>query len=119
MQPFNSFGTGLTLSSSSATTTQTPENAVPRPIEVRDLLESLNIVEDMPLRGYWDVTRLEKWSKAEAKIRYTITICIDDIDSKTLKEYRTIKEGWESLWSKYSRILPATVHEDQIKLTNY
>lgn len=117
-QPFSGFGTGTTPPSSS-NATQTPENAVPRPIEVRDLLESLNIIEEMPLRGYWDIARLEKWSKAEAKIRYTITICIDDIDSKALKEYATIKEGWESLWAKYSKILPATAREDQIRLTNY
>ena len=30
-----------------------------------------------------------------------------------------MKEGWESLWAKYSKIRPATAREDQIKLTNY
>jgi gag-polypeptide of LTR copia-type len=65
------------------------------------------------------VSRLEKWSKAEAKIRYTITICVDDIDSKSLKEHNTVKTGWEALWAKYSKIRPATAREDQIKLTNY
>ena len=61
-QPFSGFGTGTTPPSSS-NATQTPENAVPRPIEVRDLLESLNIIEEMPLRGYWDIARLEKMVK--------------------------------------------------------
>jgi hypothetical protein len=77
--PFSGFGTGTTPGSNA-----TPENAVPWPIEVRDLLESLQIVEDLPLCGYWDVVRLERWSKAEAKMRYTMTICVDDIDSKAL-----------------------------------
>ena len=117
-QPFNGFGTGTTPSTGSSTA-QTPENAVPRPIEVRDLLEGLKIIEEMPLQGYWDVARLEKWSKAEARIRYTITICVNDIDSKALKKHDTMKEGWESLKAKYSRIPPATAREDQIKLTNY
>ena len=109
-QPFNGFGTGTTPSTGSSTA-QTPENAVPRPIEVRDLLEGLKIIEEMPLQGYWDVARLEKWSKAEARIRYTITICVNDIDSKALKKHDTMKEGWESLKAKYSRIPPATARE--------
>ena len=48
-----------------------------------------------------------------------MTICVDEIDSKALKECKTVKEGWELLWSKYSNIRPATACEDQIKLTNY
>jgi hypothetical protein len=52
-------------------------------------------------------------------MRYTMTICVDNIDSKALKECNTVKDGWESLWSKYSNIRPATAREDQIKLINY
>jgi hypothetical protein len=48
-----------------------------------------------------------------------MTICVDDIDSKALKEYSTVKEGWDVLWVKYSKIRPATAREDQIKLTDY
>ena len=116
VQPFTGFGTGTTPSSSNP---GTPADILPRSLDVQDLLESLNIIEQTPLRGQWDATRLEKWSKAESKIRYTLTICVDDIDSKVLKESNTVKEGWESLWSKYSKIRPATAREDQIKLTNY
>jgi hypothetical protein len=79
----------------------------------------LNIIEEIPLQGHWDIARLEKWSKSESKIRYTLTICVDDIDSKALKEFSTVKEGWEALWVKYSKIRPATTREDLIKLTNY
>ena len=46
-------------------------------------------------------------------------ICINDIDSKALKEFNTIKSGQEVLWAKYSKIRPTTICEDQIKLTNY
>ena len=115
-QQFAGFGATNTPTSDGTTSSTA---GTPRPIEVQDLLESLNIVEDTPLRGYWDAVRLEKWSKAEAKMRYTMTICVDDIDSKALKEFNTVKEGWESIWTKYSKIRPATAREDQIKLTNY
>jgi hypothetical protein len=45
--PFRGFGTSTTLTASS--NNATPENAVPRLIKVRDLLESLQIVENLPL----------------------------------------------------------------------
>ena len=100
---FSGFGSGATPVSTTLSNA-IPENAVLQLIKVQDLLESLQVVEDLPLCGHWDVVRLEKWSKAEAKMRYTMTICVDDIDSKALKECNTVKDGWESLWSKYSNI---------------
>jgi hypothetical protein len=115
-QSFTGFGTGTTPSSSNS---GTPSNTPLRPHDIQDLLESLNIIEEIPLQGHWDIARLEKWSKSESKIRYTLTICVDDIDSKALKEFSTVKEGWEALWVKYSKIRPATAREDLIKLTNY
>ena len=108
---FNSFGTRTTPSSSSSPDIRSPD--------VVDLLESLNIVEKLPLTRYWDLPRLEKQAKGKAKLQYTITICIDDIDSKSLREFNTIKAGQEALQAKYSKIRPATAREDQIKLTNY
>src|ERR1700722_11231706 len=108
---FNGFGTGSTPSSSSS-----PEK---RTLEVAELLEKLKITEKQPLQGHWDVTRLEKWVKAEAKVRYIIKICLDDIDVRSLKDHDTLKIGYEALWDKYSKIRPATAREDSIKLTNY
>jgi hypothetical protein len=100
-------------------TTQGPAGLGGHLLDIQDLLESLNIVEEPLLQGQWDQTRLERWSKAESKIRYTMTICVSDIDAKALKEYGTVKAGWEALRVKYSNIRPATAREDQIKLTNY
>ena len=48
-----------------------------------------------------------------------MTICVDDIDLKALKEHATVKTGWEELKAKYLIVRPATAREDQIKLTNY
>ena len=63
---FNGFGIGSTPSSSSS-----PEK---RTLEVAKLLEKLKVTEKQPLQGHWDVTRLEKWVKAIAKVRYIIKI---------------------------------------------
>jgi len=115
-KPFNGFGTSTTPSSSHTTT---PESRAVRSFEIQDLLESLNITEALPLQGIWDQARLEKWSKAESRMRYILTICVDDIDSKALKEHTTVKTGWEELKAKYLIVRPATAREDQIKLTNY
>jgi hypothetical protein len=90
-----------------------------RPLEIQDLLESMNIQEETPLLGEWNQTRLEKYAKAEAKMRYTLTICVDDIDAKSIKNCDSVQSGWKTIWSKYSMIRPATSREEQIQLTNY
>jgi hypothetical protein len=48
-QQFAGFGATNTPTSDGTTSSTA---GTPRPIEVQDLLESLNIVEDTPLRGY-------------------------------------------------------------------
>jgi hypothetical protein len=90
-----------------------------RSSDIQDLLDSLKIQEETPLLGEWDQTRLEKFVKAESKMRYTITICVDDIDAKLVKNCDSVQLGWITLWDKYSVIRPATAREEQIKLTNY
>jgi hypothetical protein len=90
-----------------------------RPFEIQDLLDSMNIQEDTPRLGEWNLTRLEKYAKAEAKMRYTIMICVDDIDGKLIKDCGSVRTGWQTIWTKYSVIRPATSREEQIKLTNY
>jgi hypothetical protein len=61
--------------------------------DVQDLLDSLNIVEETPLLGEWSQPRLEKFVKAESKMRYTITICVDDIDAKSIKNCDSVRSG--------------------------
>ena len=79
----------------------------------------MNIQEDTPLLGEWNLIRLEKYAKAEAKMRYTIMICVDDIDGKLIKDCGSVRTGWKVIWSKYSIIRSATSREEQIQLTNY
>ena len=73
-----------------------------RSLEVLDLLESLQIVEKTPLEGHWDEARLQRWIRAQAKVRYTMAICVEEIDNLMLKEHKTVKAGWEALQAKYS-----------------
>jgi Reverse transcriptase (RNA-dependent DNA polymerase) len=104
-------GTTLTSSESSSLSV--------RPLEIQDLLESMNIQEETPLLGEWNLARLEKYAKAESKVRYTLMICVDDIDGKLIKDCGSVRTGWQTIWTKYSVIRPATSREEQIKLTNY
>jgi hypothetical protein len=113
--PFNGFGSGITPESSNTSTA----SGIVRSIEVQDLLDGLGIQEEQPLQGSWNLPRLEKYAKAESKIRYTITICVDDIDSKLLKEHQFVRNGWDALSAKYLKIRLATAREHQIRLTNY
>jgi hypothetical protein len=64
-----------------------------RPLEIQDLLDSMNIQEDTPLLGEWNLIRLEKYAKAKAKMRYTIMICVDDIDGKLIKDCGSVRTG--------------------------
>ena len=68
-----------------------------RPLEIQDLLDSMNIQEDKPLLGEWNLTRLEKYLKAESKVRYTLIIYIDDIDSKLIKDCGSVQIGWQTI----------------------
>ena len=112
---FNGFGSGITPESSNTSTA----SGIVRSIEVQDLLDGLGIQEEQPLQGSWNLPRLEKYARAESKVRYTITICVDDIDSKLLKEHEFVRNGWNALSAKYLKIRPATAREHSIRLTNY
>ena len=80
MTTFNSFGSGTTPKSSNTSIAL----GIVRSIEVQDLLDGLGIQEEQPLQGSWNLPRLEKYARAESKVRYTITIYVDDINSKLL-----------------------------------
>ena len=64
-----------------------------RPLEIQDLLESINIQEETPLLGEWNLARLEKYVKAELKVRYTLIICVNNIDGKLIKDCGSVQTG--------------------------
>src|ERR1700722_18363421 len=94
------------ISSTTPTSSESSSSPAVRPLEIQDLLDSMNIQEDKPLLGEWNQTRLEKYAKAEAKMRYTIMICVDDIDGKLIKDCGSVQLGWQTIWKKYSVIRP-------------
>jgi hypothetical protein len=84
----------FSVPSISGTTPTSSESTLSiRPLEIQDLLDSMNIQEDTPLLSKWNLTRLEKYTKAEAKMRYTIIICVDDIDGKLIKDCGSVQLG--------------------------
>jgi len=42
--------------------------------------------------------------KASAKVLYTISICIDSLDGDLICEFATVKDKWNQLFAKYSKI---------------
>ena len=78
---------GMTLMSSESSSLSI------RPLEIQDLLESMNIQEETPLLSEWNLARLEKYTKAELKVRYTLIICVNNIDGKLIKDCGSIQIG--------------------------
>jgi hypothetical protein len=46
----------------------------------------MNIQEETPLLGEWNLARLEKYIKAKLKVRYILIIYINNIDGKLIKD---------------------------------
>jgi hypothetical protein len=44
------------------------------------------------------------YCKASAKVLYTITICIDPIDTDLVSKTAIAKEVWDQLYTKYSKV---------------
>ena len=50
---------------------------------------------------YVNEDRLKQWKKADAKVKYNITICTDGYDSEGIRGMKTGKEMWNFLHDKY------------------
>jgi hypothetical protein len=67
-------------------------------------LEGLNIQEEKPQQGRINIEKQRLYYKASAKVLYTITICIDPIDTDLVSKTTTAKEVWDQLYTKYSKV---------------
>ena len=86
----------FSVPSISSTTLVSSESSISlsiQPLEIQDLLESMNIQEETPLLSEWNLARLEKYTKAELKVRYTLIICVNNIDGKLIKDCGSIQIG--------------------------
>jgi hypothetical protein len=58
-------------------------------------LEGLNIQEEKLQQGRINIEKQRLYCKASAKVLYTITICIDTIDTDLVSKTATAKEVWD------------------------
>jgi hypothetical protein len=67
-------------------------------------LEGFNIQEEKPQQGRINIEKQRLYYKVSAKVFYTITICIDPIDTDLVSKTATAKEVWDQLYTKYSKV---------------
>ena len=77
--------------------------------------------ENDPLNAgrVWNTEKRAEYCAAAAKVRYILTICIDDFDAEFIREFDSTKQKWDQLRAKYSRTRPVTLQEDMAKLTGF
>ncbi|KAK7722991.1 hypothetical protein SLS57_004847 [Botryosphaeria dothidea] len=60
-----------------------------------------------------------KFSKADAKAQYWISLCISEADQERISELPTAKQIWESLKAKYKAKLQGTGRQYLLEYVNY
>jgi hypothetical protein len=51
-----------------------------------------------------NIKKQRLYHKAFAKVLYTISICIDLLNRDLICEFATVKEKWNKLYKKYSKV---------------
>ena len=54
--------------------------------------------------GRMNIEKQRLYHKASAKVLYMISICIDSLDGDLIHEFAMVKEKWDQLWAKYSKV---------------
>jgi hypothetical protein len=90
--------------SGTSTDVDTPVTGCEDIDKLRKKLEGLNIQEEKPQQGRINIEKQKLYCKASAKVLYTITICIDPIDTDLVSKTATAKEVWDQLYTKYSKV---------------
>ena len=66
-----------------------------------------------------NIEKQRLYRKASAKVLYTISICIDPLDEDFIQEFATVKEKWDQLRAKYSKVQPQANREDIAKIASF
>ena len=66
-----------------------------------------------------NIKKQELYRKAFAKVLYTISICINLLDRDLICEFATVKEKWNKLYEKYSKVRLQANQEDITKITAF
>ena len=108
----------LTGQSGTPTSANTPVTDRENVDELGKSLEGLRIGKGKAgsQGGRMNVEKQRLYRKASAKVLYTISICIDLLDEDLISELATVKEKWEQLLAKYSKVRPQANQEDIAKI---
>ena len=82
-------------------------------------LEGLSLGKAKPQGGRLNIEKQRQFRKASAKVLYTISICIDSLDIDMIYEFATVKEKWDHLRMKYSKVRPQANRDDIAKITMF
>ena len=112
---------GLTGQSGTSTSIDTPVTDREDVEELGKSLEGLRIGKGKagPQGGRMNIEKQRLYCKASAKVLYTMSICIDPLDGDLIREFDTVKEKWDQLYAKYSKVRPQANREDIAKITAF
>ena len=94
---------GFTAQSSISTSANTP-------------LTDREDVDKLGKGGRMNIEKQRLYRKALAKVLYTISICIDPLDGDLIYEFAIVKEKWDQLYAKYSKVRLQANREDIAKI---
>ena len=117
---------GFTAQSGTSTSANTPVTDREDVNELGKTLEGLSLGKGKRPEpdtgsqgGRMNIEKQRLYRKASAKVLYTISICIDPLDGDLIREFATVKEKWNQLYAKYSKVRPQANREDIAKITAF
>lgn len=69
--------------------------------------------------GIQNQEKVEKWKRDDAKVRYTLRICLNDFDNEDVAELTSARGIWERLRKKYTDTRDSTSTSLLARLTTY
>ena len=99
---------GFTVQSGESTSANTPVTHRKGVDKLGKSLEGLSLGGEKTRSqgGRMNIEKQRLYRKASAKVLYTISICIDPLDGDLIHKFATVKEKWDQLQTKYSKVQP-------------
>jgi predicted transcriptional regulator len=71
------------------------------------------------LSRIWNIEKRSKYYAITTKVRYILTICINNFNTKFLRDFSLTKQKCNELLAKHLKTRPITTREDIIKLIGF
>lgn len=103
-----------------STTSSTPSDSTP--ISSKDSVNDTAFKEEVSRLAHvygQNLDKATKYKAASAKCMLKISKGIDDLDKDLVREYKTAKERWHTLWTKYSKTFPQDTRRFMQQITSF